>query len=76
MSESDIRADEAEDPWAPEDDQPGLDAGVVPEADAREQRQSVVGWAAGEPTPIPFDVDPADAAEQQRVVEYDEDDYR
>lgn len=51
---------------------------AVPEADAAEERQQVVddSAAAMERLRLPFDVNPADAMEQQQAVPYDEDDYR
>ena len=49
----------------------------TPEGDAIEQHQEVV---AAEEAParreIPFDVNEADAAEQERTVDFDDDDYR
>lgn len=50
----------------------------VPEADAIEENQPVVDDSAEamERHRLPFDVNPADAMEQQQVVPYDEDDYR
>ena len=50
----------------------------TPEGDAIEQHQEVV---ADEDTPgprreVPFDVNEADAAEQERSVAFDDDDYR
>jgi hypothetical protein len=53
----------------------------APTADSVQQRQSVAGDAEeplddDEPAEVPFDVNEADAAEQQRTVELDEDDYR
>lgn len=53
----------------------------APEADRAEQHIAARG-DDDEPGPRPsvsrirFDVDPADLADQERVVEYDEDDYR
>lgn len=49
----------------------------APEADAAEQA-ALAGAAAGDrpDTVLPYDADEADAAEQSRVVELDEDDYR
>ena len=76
MSESDIHADEAEDIWSPDGDLPDPETDDAPEADAVEQRQEVVGHEPGEQPNVAYDVDPADAAEQRRVVDYDEDDYR
>jgi hypothetical protein len=53
----------------------------APAADSVEQRQSVAGDAEeplddDEPVELPLDVNEADAAEQSRTVELDEDDYR
>jgi hypothetical protein len=53
----------------------------APTADAVEQAQSVADddeepFGDGRPLEIPLDVNEADAAEQQRTVELDEDDYR
>ncbi len=49
-----------------------------PTDDAFEQERDVV--ETGEPVPyrpeVPFDANEADAAEQERAVETDEDDYR
>ncbi len=51
----------------------------APEADAVEQHQDLRESRVAH-TPllhrIPFDVDEADVADQNRVVEFDEDDYR
>ncbi len=50
----------------------------VPTADAQEQAQSAGGEPIDDdqPAEVPIDVNEADAAEQQRTVELDEDDYR
>jgi hypothetical protein len=49
----------------------------APVPDAEEQRRDVAqGAAEDEPTSLPFDVNEADAVEQHREVELDEDDYR
>ena len=50
----------------------------TPEGDAIEQHQEVVAdEAAGGPRhEVPFDVNEADAAEQERAVDFDDDDYR
>jgi pyruvate/2-oxoglutarate dehydrogenase complex dihydrolipoamide dehydrogenase (E3) component len=48
----------------------------VPEGDAYEQQQEVVESENGTPRQVPFDVDEADAAEQERAVGFDDDDYR
>ena len=50
----------------------------TPEGDAYEQQQEVVAdenVTAG-PREVPFDVNEADAAEQERAVGFDDDDYR
>jgi hypothetical protein len=75
MSESDVRTGETEDVWSSRDepDSPDLE---TPEADAVEQQQDVVDTPPDEPPEVPYDVNPADAAEQSRSVGYDEDDYR
>jgi hypothetical protein len=52
----------------------------APTADSVEQRQSAVDddqeSIDDEPGELPLDVNEADAAEQRRTVELDEDDYR
>ncbi|HTX25462.1 MAG TPA: NAD(P)/FAD-dependent oxidoreductase [Streptosporangiaceae bacterium] len=50
----------------------------TPEDDAYEQRQEVVAEENGTSGrhEVPFDVDEADAAEQERAVGFDDDDYR
>jgi pyruvate/2-oxoglutarate dehydrogenase complex dihydrolipoamide dehydrogenase (E3) component len=50
----------------------------TPEDDAIEQHQEVVAdeAAAGARREVPFDVNEADAAEQERAVGFDDDDYR
>jgi len=54
----------------------------TPEGDAIEQRQELFGDIEDEnavgtgPRRVPFDVDEADAAEQDRSVGFDDDDYR
>jgi pyruvate/2-oxoglutarate dehydrogenase complex dihydrolipoamide dehydrogenase (E3) component len=50
----------------------------TPEDDAIEQHQEVIAdeGVAGVRRHIPFDVDEADAAEQERAVGFDDDDYR
>jgi hypothetical protein len=48
----------------------------APEADAVEQHIDLLQHRDVPITERPLDVDPADAAEQARVVELDEDDYR
>ena len=75
MSESDVRTSADDGVWSSRDDQAGPDL-ETPEADAVEQQQDVVDTAPDEPPEVPYDVNPADAAEQSRSVEFDEDDYR
>jgi len=48
----------------------------VPEADAVEQRATVSTEAVSRVASIPPEADPADAADQQREVELDDDEYR
>lgn len=52
----------------------------TPEDDAIEQHQELVEDedtpAARQPRSVPFDVNEADAAEQDRSVGFDDDDYR
>jgi hypothetical protein len=48
----------------------------TPEADAAEQHREMRTGRQGWPDRIPFDADPADATDQSREVELDEDDYR
>ncbi|GGS65077.1 hypothetical protein GCM10010156_25000 [Planobispora rosea] len=48
----------------------------TPEADAAEQHRGVRPGNTSWPDRIPFDADPADATDQSREVELDEDDYR
>jgi hypothetical protein len=52
----------------------------TPEDDAIEQHQELVededASDASQPRPVPFDVNEADAAEQDRSVGFDDDDYR
>jgi hypothetical protein len=72
MSEMDTGAEEIDDQMPP------AEIGVeAPEADAVEQYRSVRDgegpWRLQE---ISIDVDPADAADQNRLVDLDEDDYR
>jgi hypothetical protein len=50
----------------------------IPEEDALEQHQEVIAdeTVTAAPREVPFDVDEADAAEQERAVGFDDDDYR
>jgi hypothetical protein len=73
VSELDMHADDSVD--KPEDREDMMDI-EAPEADSAEQR-ATLGEASDEPVhSAPFEVNEADAAEQSRVVELDEDDYR
>jgi hypothetical protein len=47
-----------------------------PEDDVAEQRRGVAGDDQGAAGEVRYDVDEADAAEQARAVELDEDEYR
>lgn len=69
----DVHADDSVD--TPEDREDMMDI-EAPEADSAEQN-AAVGEVPDEPVhSAPFEVNEADAAEQSRVVELDEDDYR
>ncbi|MEO3805751.1 hypothetical protein [Nonomuraea sp. B1E8] len=70
MSEMDIRGDAST-----YEEEEGRFSIETPEADAAEQQREIrpVGRLRSE---LPLDVDPADAADQDRVVELDDDDYR
>jgi hypothetical protein len=81
VSEMDLREEAVRDDEA----ETGADAaGVVstaedpeaPEADAVEQRTEVTGTADTVADTTPFEADELDSADQRRVVELDEDDYR
>ncbi|WP_248963686.1 hypothetical protein [Sphaerisporangium perillae] len=48
----------------------------VPEADAIEQHLTIRDERREWPLEIPYDADPADAADQERVVDLGDDDYR
>ncbi|RJL33647.1 hypothetical protein D5H75_11980 [Bailinhaonella thermotolerans] len=70
----DVRGDS----FADEED-PMTDDIEAPEADAVEQHQRLDppdDLPGGYPRSVPFDVDPADAADQEREVRLDEDEYR
>jgi hypothetical protein len=75
MSEMDLHAtdDSAE---TSESGNPGELDIEAPEADAMEQHMAVREESLATARSIPLDVDEADAADQNRVVELDEDDYR
>ena len=75
MSESDVRTSEAGGTWS-SGNEPGAAELETPEADAVEQQQEVVDTPPDDTPEVPYDVDPADAAEQSRSVGYDDDDYR
>ncbi|SDM15245.1 hypothetical protein SAMN05421874_14119 [Nonomuraea maritima] len=71
MSEMDVRGDEG-----PYDDEPGELSIEAPEADAAEQHREMLQTVGRLRRELPFDADPADAADQDRVVDLDDDDYR
>ncbi len=77
MSEMDIRStEEALEGGSPETARLDIE---TPEADAVEQHQDLREPRTGAAPllrRIPFDVNEADVADQNRVVEFDEDDYR
>lgn len=76
MSESDFRPEDP-DEVRTSADPPGVESGVEsPEADAAEQLRELVEPESDDPPNPAYDVDPADAAEQHRVVDFDEGDYR
>ncbi|MFC4532453.1 hypothetical protein [Sphaerisporangium dianthi] len=77
MSEMDLSGREAPlDALEPLDDVADELQTEVPEADAIEQRLTIRDERREWPLEIPYDVDPADAADQERVVDLDDDDYR
>ncbi|AQZ71294.1 unnamed protein product [[Actinomadura] parvosata subsp. kistnae] len=67
----DIRGDEG--PYAEEEGERSIE---TPEADAAEQQREVLQSVGRLRREVPFDADPADAADQDRVVDLDDDDYR
>ncbi|MBG0815139.1 hypothetical protein [Planomonospora sp. ID82291] len=77
MSEMDVNdttLEELDDALSPETG-PATDL-ETPEADAVEQHRGMGAVSRSWPDRIPFDADPADATDQSREVELDEDDYR
>jgi hypothetical protein len=77
MSEMDHSADHpVDDAVEAADAEPGELSIETPEADAVEQHTAVRERTERLRTDLPGDVDEADAADQRRVVELDEDDYR
>ncbi|GIH77428.1 hypothetical protein [Planobispora longispora] len=77
MSEMDVNGDTLEElDESLTDELSGEIDPETPEADAAEQHRGVRAGSPSWPDQIPFDADPADAADQNRVVELDEDDYR
>jgi hypothetical protein len=73
MSEMDIRPEDLDDEL---DRVETADLDIeAPEADAVEQRTPVQAIREHRDR-VPLEVDPADAAEQNRIVELDDDDYR
>lgn len=75
MSEIDPRTEDLENVYddATETGDTDIEA---PDADAAEQRASVGEDDRGRLSRVPYDVDEADAADQERAVEFDDDDYR
>lgn len=74
MSEADLHSDNGhQDPVTSEESAMDIEA---PEADAVEQHTPVRDAENGNAGSVPLETDEADAADQRRVVELDEDDYR
>jgi len=73
LSEWDVHADESVDERENREDVMDIEA---PEADSAEQDAAVEEISDEQVHSAPFEVNEADAAEQGRVVELDEDDYR
>ena len=74
MSERDIHAGDSV--GQPEDREDMMDI-ETPEADSAEQNAAAGAAVSDEPVhSAPIEVNEADAAEQSRIVELDEDDYR
>jgi hypothetical protein len=77
MSEMDLGGDELSlDSLEPLDDVADALETEVPEADAIEQHLTIREDQREWPLEIPYDVDPADAADQERTVDIGDDDYR
>jgi hypothetical protein len=76
MSEMDLRGDSLAENAVGDENPTGEIAIETEEADAVEQHREV--RESGDPwrQEIPFDADPFDAADQQRTVDLDEDEYR
>lgn len=81
MTEHDTGITDLDEPTNPHDDpdevpaQDDLDL-EASEADVAEQRTTVVEEEGGAWEPVPDGVDPADRADQRRVVTPDEEEYR
>jgi hypothetical protein len=77
MSEMDLNGDTLEeiDGALSEETDGEIDV-ETPEADAAEQHRLLRAASSSWPDQIPFDADPADATDQSREVDLDEDDYR
>jgi hypothetical protein len=73
VSERNMHADDSVD--KPEDREDMLDI-EAPEVDSAEQRAAVGEMSDERVHSAPFEVNEADAAEQSRIVELDDDDYR
>lgn len=73
LEPSDLHAADTTDVPRDEEDAMGIES---PEADTVEQHTPLKSENDDRLGSVPFDVDEADAAEQSRVVELDEDDYR
>ena len=74
MSEMDLHSDDrGQDPVTAEESALDIEA---PEEDAVEQHTPVQNSENGDASSVPLESNEADAADQRRVVELDEDDYR
>lgn len=75
-TDPDIVEDTTDIPETETDDQPGDVSVEAPEADTAEQRADIAPPEQIAPTGDTNNADEADLAEQARIVELDEDDYR
>ncbi|MFC7592811.1 hypothetical protein ACFQYP_60690 [Nonomuraea antimicrobica] len=67
----DIRGDES--PYLEDEEELSIE---TPEADAAEQHRELLQSVGRLRRELPLDVDPADGADQDRVVDLDDEDYR
>ncbi|MEU9888331.1 hypothetical protein AB0M95_13885 [Sphaerisporangium sp. NPDC051017] len=77
MSEMDVHGNEVPlDELEPLDDVADEFDTEVPEADAVEQHRIIGGERQAWVLEVPYDADPADAADQWRTVDLEDDEYR